>query len=161
MMAPYFSNEELRLDRVRPWLTLEQSEYLVEADSFGDHELVRVLTKLMEDGICLLRLAGFGKGPGELGLLKEVFLRTERYWEEAYHEPYSLDGTLARDAVLTDCWGTTARTAAGTPAPTRTDAPRPGPHHRGPARARPRAGPRPLARGLRGAGALSPFDNEH
>jgi hypothetical protein len=47
---------------------------------------------------------GFGKGPGELELLKEVFLRTERYWEEAYHEPYRLDGTLARDAVLTDCW---------------------------------------------------------
>lgn len=47
---------------------------------------------------------GFGKGPGELAILKQVFLATEARWEAAYGEAYLVDGTFARDAALTDCW---------------------------------------------------------
>lgn len=47
---------------------------------------------------------GFGKGPGELEQLKSVFLRTEQWWEEEYGAPYRVDGTRARDAIVTDCW---------------------------------------------------------
>ncbi len=47
---------------------------------------------------------GFGKGPGELPILQEVFGRTEALWEAEYGEPYREDGVYLRDAELTDCW---------------------------------------------------------
>lgn len=47
---------------------------------------------------------GFGKGPGELPLLQEVFKSTAELWERQYGEPYLVDGRWIREAVQTDCW---------------------------------------------------------
>ena len=47
---------------------------------------------------------GFGKGPGELPQLQEVFTCTALMWEEAYAEPYREDGLYMRDAHMTNCW---------------------------------------------------------
>jgi hypothetical protein len=54
---------------------------------------------------CLLdHDGGFGRGPGELPKLQEVFTRTAMWWEQAYGEPYREDGHFMRDAQMTDCW---------------------------------------------------------
>jgi hypothetical protein len=47
---------------------------------------------------------GFGKGPGELPVLREVFARTARWWEGTYGEPYPDDGVWFGEGGLTNCW---------------------------------------------------------
>ncbi|HEY4180222.1 MAG TPA: glycine-rich domain-containing protein-like [Kofleriaceae bacterium] len=47
---------------------------------------------------------GFGRGPGELPILQQVFARTAAWWESEYGEPYRDDGKFMRDAEMTDCW---------------------------------------------------------
>lgn len=63
---------------------------------------VRDCTRLF--GHVLDHDGGFGKGEGELPLLKSVFEQTGAWWEQAYGEPYREDGQWMRDAVMTDCW---------------------------------------------------------
>lgn len=46
---------------------------------------------------------GFGKGPGELPRLREVFLATAQLWERTYGEPYREDGRWIHE-TMTDCW---------------------------------------------------------
>ena len=62
------------------------------------HDCERLFGKLLDhDG-------GFGKGDGELPILKAVFERTAAWWEQEYREPYREDGKWMKDAVFTDCW---------------------------------------------------------
>jgi len=45
---------------------------------------------------------GFGKGDGELEVLKETFKTTARLWLSEYGEPYSLD--VISDPQMEKCW---------------------------------------------------------
>ncbi|HVK84450.1 MAG TPA: glycine-rich domain-containing protein-like [Kofleriaceae bacterium] len=46
---------------------------------------------------------GFGKAPGELPILEEVFIKTALLWETTYQEAYCEDGAFIRDAEITKC----------------------------------------------------------
>ena len=59
---------------------------------------------MMQFGKILDHDGGFGKGHGELPVLRKVFARTAELWEAEYGEPYCEDGKWIKEVVMTDCW---------------------------------------------------------
>lgn len=105
---------ELSLQRYHKWLLLKQRHPTArlaptrDIDLFWHLHMLSPVAYFRDCSRLFGRLldhdGGFGRGPGELPQLQEVFARTARWWEEAYGEAYREDGVCVRDAIATDCW---------------------------------------------------------
>ncbi len=105
---------ERGLSRYRRWLALKQEHPNSAMAPTREIDLfwhLHMLSPVAYHRDCVANFGGlldhdggFGKGEGELPILKNVFLRTARRWEARYGEPYADDGKWAADAATTNCW---------------------------------------------------------
>jgi hypothetical protein len=102
------------LERYIKWLMLKQQHPAARMAPTRDIDLfwhLHMLSPVAYHRDCIQLFGhlldhdgGFGKGPGELPQLQEVFTRTATWWEETYGEPYREDGRYMRDVEMTNCW---------------------------------------------------------
>src|SRR4051812_25707666 len=111
-----FTDEQRRVsfDRYLKWLQMKQRHPKDRLAPTRDIDLfwhLHMLSPVAYHRDCMRLFGrlldhdgGFGKGPGELLRLQEVFTRSALLWEAAYGEAYREDGKMMQEAVMTNCW---------------------------------------------------------